>query len=629
MPFPNEHSARLLSPGISHIRVRRTKGSGEGKVQGVKIPVSISVIWYIVKSEGKEIPRAQALRFPKNKFTAAQAKSWLKEHKIKYISFEAAKKTDEIDAEIETNRTSWDTIDIIETMIKNSQVDIDSPWSFTAEDQNKILGENGDEWGAYASVHVGRNLDFERDNKNRYIYPVIKDGVVFKSALIQAKKQAKKDESWAFSMIDHLLGKIAEYEGMGHIDNTDISSSQTRVDFFPFTELEDDYMQEKFVKTDEGYLKGRAIITNVGVFSYLRPDGSVIRELRPPEEVFEQDSMRSLEMLPLTDKHPPVRPDRLPVDSENINDLQVGSVGDGIRRDEYHLSAPMTITNPDTIDGVDRDGHRSISCGYKVELEDKSGVWMGVPYDAIQRNIRYNHIAVNIDNGRAGDDVRIKMDEGQKFCDAYSVMDNKNYKEVNNMLKKIKIDDVEYDAEETVIKTLHDAQKKVDDLEKAKEQADKDHSELQAKHDSLKDENEQLKKDIEELKTKNPDEVKEAVKSRIALLDTAKRAGIEVTDDMKDIEIKKAIIIKAFPKDDEEAEKELKVKLDENDESYIKARFDAAIEYLEERGDIEKENNEAMADTGNPDNRESTNSDEARAKMKENLENAYKIKEEK
>lgn len=32
----------------------------------------------------------QAYRFAKNKFTPQEAKSWLKKHDIKYISFEAA-----------------------------------------------------------------------------------------------------------------------------------------------------------------------------------------------------------------------------------------------------------------------------------------------------------------------------------------------------------------------------------------------------------------------------------------------------------------------------------------------------------------------------------------------------------
>lgn len=95
MPYPNEHSARLLSPNLKHIRVTRTKGSGKGKVQGVKIPKSIYVIWFITKVNKKEVPRAQALRFPTKYWTAAEAKKWLKDKDVKYIRLELAKKSKE------------------------------------------------------------------------------------------------------------------------------------------------------------------------------------------------------------------------------------------------------------------------------------------------------------------------------------------------------------------------------------------------------------------------------------------------------------------------------------------------------------------------------------------------------
>ena len=91
MPFPNEHSGRLISPGsLKPIRVKRTKGSGKARVKGVIIPTSISVIWFIIRREGKEVPVAQALRFPIKTWTAERARKWLKDNKIKPILFEPA-----------------------------------------------------------------------------------------------------------------------------------------------------------------------------------------------------------------------------------------------------------------------------------------------------------------------------------------------------------------------------------------------------------------------------------------------------------------------------------------------------------------------------------------------------------
>jgi len=90
-PFPNEHAARLLDPKkTKKDRVRRTHGSGDGKVQGVSIPTSIDIIWFIEEKGEDDIIRAQSLRFPTKKWTESKVKKWLKDHDIKYILFEPA-----------------------------------------------------------------------------------------------------------------------------------------------------------------------------------------------------------------------------------------------------------------------------------------------------------------------------------------------------------------------------------------------------------------------------------------------------------------------------------------------------------------------------------------------------------
>jgi len=88
-PYPNEHSARLQSPDMAHIRVRRTKG---GKVQGVTVPASISIVWYVALKNGKEVPIPQALRFPTKDWTVTKAKKWLSDNDITSTKFEPATK---------------------------------------------------------------------------------------------------------------------------------------------------------------------------------------------------------------------------------------------------------------------------------------------------------------------------------------------------------------------------------------------------------------------------------------------------------------------------------------------------------------------------------------------------------
>ena len=77
MPYPNFHAARVRSPSaFIRIRVIQT------------LPNGILIYGGPLKPGGGAT--AQSYRFPKVKFTVTQAKAWLKAHKIKYISFEAA-----------------------------------------------------------------------------------------------------------------------------------------------------------------------------------------------------------------------------------------------------------------------------------------------------------------------------------------------------------------------------------------------------------------------------------------------------------------------------------------------------------------------------------------------------------
>lgn len=85
MPYPNEHAARVRDPGaFIDASFRRKKLPGSG----------VSIIMGKLKAGGKM--QVQAYRFPKDKYTASQAKKWLKDNDVKHISFEAASESKEI-----------------------------------------------------------------------------------------------------------------------------------------------------------------------------------------------------------------------------------------------------------------------------------------------------------------------------------------------------------------------------------------------------------------------------------------------------------------------------------------------------------------------------------------------------
>jgi len=92
------------------------------------------------------------------------------------------------------------------------------------------------------------------------------------------------------------------------------------------------------------------------------------------------------------------------------------------------------------------------------------------------------------------------------------------------------------------------------------------------------------------------------VTAKLAILDAADRAGVEVKKDMSDLDIKKAVIMSVFPA----------AKLDGKDEIYIAARFDSAMETLESRADGESR---VVAAGGHPKTEGREDSASARQRM--------------
>ena len=96
-PMPNEHSARLKNPAdFKEQPTWAKKGQkfarkADGTIYGkTKVPATVDVIWGQLPSQSGEEAAPQALRFPTKDWTAAEAKKWLKDNGVKYISFEEA-----------------------------------------------------------------------------------------------------------------------------------------------------------------------------------------------------------------------------------------------------------------------------------------------------------------------------------------------------------------------------------------------------------------------------------------------------------------------------------------------------------------------------------------------------------
>lgn len=156
----------------------------------------------------------------------------------------------------------------------------------------------------------------------------------------------------------------------------------------------------------DGYLVVDARIARTGIQQYLgsemgRPDLAVVNVYRPEAEVFDQASMASFAYRPITDDHPTVA-----VTSKNSKELARGWSDGEVARDGHRLRVPMMLTDQGLIDKVMAD-KRELSAGYTCDLKWEPGTTPeGLTYDAIQTNIRANHIAV-VQRGRAGKECRI------------------------------------------------------------------------------------------------------------------------------------------------------------------------------------------------------------------------------
>ena len=190
--------------------------------------------------------------------------------------------------------------------------------------------------------------------------------------------------------------------------------------------------------TDEGFLVDSPIVGRVGIQLYKNADGSVRREFRPPEEVFNSDSLNSFVGKPITDGHPAEM-----VNSKNAKSLLVGAIHTEGKQDGENVVAGITIHDADMIDKVMNGGKRELSLGYKLDIEEIAGEWNGQQYDAIQRNIRINHLAI-VPRGRAGN-ARLNLDR----LDAESVITGENMPE---NLSRIRLDSgLEYQAAPEVV----------------------------------------------------------------------------------------------------------------------------------------------------------------------------------
>lgn len=152
-------------------------------------------------------------------------------------------------------------------------------------------------------------------------------------------------------------------------------------------------------------------ISKVGVFAYRgksmnAPDPNRIYQvLRPEEELSDPDTIESFKLIPWVDEHTLLGPEETGLTPAERKGIE-GVIGEDVYYENGFLFANIKIFSDKMTNLVNEDLKKELSAGYRCVYDFTPGVWNGQKYDAVQRKIRGNHLAL-VDEGRCGPEVAV------------------------------------------------------------------------------------------------------------------------------------------------------------------------------------------------------------------------------
>lgn len=410
--------------------------------------------------------------------------------------------------------------------------------------------------------------------------------------------------------------------------------------------------------TPEGYLIDNPILTRVGIFEYHNPDGTIRRELRLPEEVFAAESLASYKGKPVILTH-----EAGLVDVDNVQQEHIGTIlSEGVQ-DGENVRAQIVIHDAESLSS----GLRELSLGYTQTPEETPGIWNGQRYDAIQRDIRINHLAL-VQKARAGEQARLNIDgeekggkqmakvrkdgltpeeiarlveeykqrqaqrtEEAKAANPTADEDNNQEEQTADEGEKDPVQEVKDrrdrrdasgdcetmdEASGVIAQQDEDIQKLLDFI--AQLQAKIDFDEVSAEEEAKTDgegETAEANADEEEPQENplNMDSIDAYVNQKIELIRLGDKLNLDGIETMKPMDAKKAIIKKVHPN----------IRLDGKDTAYINAMFDIAKESVGKRKDVDYQRQQ-MFRGDSAHNKPVDGQNEARRRMIEKMDGGNK-----
>lgn len=151
-------------------------------------------------------------------------------------------------------------------------------------------------------------------------------------------------------------------------------------------------------------------ISKEGVFDYLGSQlpgapaedaNKIFKVYRPAEELEKPETLNSFKLMPFIDEHnwlgsEGIDPGTLPM---------TGSTGETVYFERPYLRANLRVYSRLLTDAFGA-GKVELSPAYRYIIDWTPGVWNGIPYDCVQRELRGNHLAL-VKTGRTGPDVAV------------------------------------------------------------------------------------------------------------------------------------------------------------------------------------------------------------------------------
>ncbi|MQY00178.1 DUF2213 domain-containing protein [Sinorhizobium medicae] len=325
-------------------------------------------------------------------------------------------------------------------------------------------------------------------------------------------------------------------------------------------------------RTADGYLVADVRTARAGIQLYAghevgKPEMQVVKVYRPEDQVFDKASLGSYAHKPVTNDHPDEA-----VTADNWKTLSVGQIGDEVARDGEFVRVPLIVMDGATISDIE-GGKRELSAGYTCDLAWEPGTTpTGEKYDAIQKDIRINHVAI-VQRGRAGSEARIGDGAGKWGVSPVNtqIADER----IPKMdLRKILVDGLTVETTDQGAQAITKLQKDLESSAAKFADAEKAHQTALAAKDA-----ELAKKDaaIDALKGKilSDADLDKRVQARADLITKAHTIAKDVkTEGLSDAAIRKAVVVAKLG-DAAVADKS---------EAYIDARFDMLVEDASKNG---------------------------------------------